>query len=80
MIMHHTTQVLMCHTTQLGYEVTETQQGLEVTEDDKYLCTLTGKTFNDYTYNDEVNDDKLEADIKEEVSIEEFLENQQGNW
>ncbi len=68
------------YTTQLGYGVTETQQGLEVTEDDKYLCTLTGKTFSDYTYNDEVNDDKLETDIKEEVSIEEFLENQQGNW
>ena len=70
------------HTTQLGYGVTETQQGLEVTEDDKYLCTLSGKTFRDYTYNDndEVDDDKLEADIKEEVSIEEFLENQQGNW
>ena len=74
--------MIMHHTTQLGYGVTETQQGLEVTEDDKYLCTLSGKTFRDYTYNDndEVGDDKLEADIKEEVSIEEFLENQQGNW
>lgn len=74
--------MIMHHTTQLGYGVTETQQGLEVTEDDKYLCTLSGKTFRDYTYNDndEVDDDKLEADIKEEVSIEEFLENQQCNW
>ena len=72
--------MIMHHTTQLGYGVTETEKGLEVTEDDKYLCTLSGKTFNDYTYNDEVDDDKLEADIKEEVSIEEFLENQQGNW
>lgn len=68
------------HTTQLGYGVTETEKGLEVTENDKYLCTLSGKTFDNYTYNGEVNDDKLETDIKEEVEIEEFLENQQGNW
>ena len=45
--------------TELGYIVRETLGGLEVTEDDKVICTLDGKT--------------LEADIREVEEAEDFL-------
>ena len=49
-----------------------------MTEDGEFVCELTNKTLNDYRTdkNDEysdIDDDLLEADIKEQVEVEEFL-------
>lgn len=59
--------------TELGYIVRETLGGLEVSENDRVVCTLSGKTLDDYRFNERVDDDLLEADIKDEVEVEEFL-------
>jgi hypothetical protein len=60
--------------TKNGYIVTETLGGLEVTEDDRVICTLNGKTLEDYCDEDEnIDDDALEADIREGEEVEDFL-------
>jgi len=60
--------------TELGYIVRETLGGLEVTEDDKVICTLDGKTLDHYRDEDEnIDDDALEADIREAEETEDFL-------
>ena len=59
--------------TELGYIVRETLSGLEVSENDRVVCTLSGKTLDDYRFNKRVDDDLLEADIKDEVEVEEFI-------
>ena len=60
--------------TESGYIVTETLGGLEVTEDDRVICTLDGKTLEDYRDEDEnIDDDALEADIREGEEVEDFL-------
>ena len=71
--------------TELGYQVREIIDGLDVTENGEFVCELYGKTLNDYRTdrdNDlsDIDDDKLEADIKETIEVVEFIENQQGNW
>ena len=70
--------------TELGYQVRETISGLDVTEDGEFVCELYGKTLNDYRTDRDndlsnIDDDKLETDIKETIEVEDFLENQQGN-
>ena len=60
--------------TELGYKVTEFNGGLYVTEDGKYVCELIGKTLNDYRTDkddedSDIDDDLLEADIKEQVEV-----------
>ena len=69
--------------TELGYQVRETTSGLDVTEDGEFVCELTNKTLNDYRTDkddedSDIDDDKLEADIKEQVEVEEFLDNMGG--
>lgn len=60
--------------TELGYIVRETLGGLEVSEDDRVICTLSGKSLDHYRVNEwDIDDDLLEADIKEQVEVEEFL-------
>ena len=60
--------------TELGYIVRETLGGLEVSEDDRVICTLSGKSLDNYRVNEwDIDDDLLEADIKEQVEVEEFL-------
>lgn len=60
--------------TELGYIVRETLSGLEVSENDRVICTLSGKSLDNYRVNEwDIDDDLLEADIKEEVEVEEFL-------
>ena len=60
--------------TESGYIVTEAIGGLEVTEDDRVICTLDGKTLEDYCDEDEnIDDDALEADIREGKDVEDFL-------
>ncbi len=67
--------------TELGYIVFETLGGLEVYEDDTLetlLCTLDGKTLDSYREDpdddlSDINDDLLEADIKNMIEVEEFI-------
>ena len=69
--------------TELGYQVRETINGLDVTENGNFVCELSGKTLNDYRYcvgedddYSEINDDLLEADIRECEEVEDFLDYQ----
>jgi hypothetical protein len=69
--------------TELGYQVRETTSGLDVTENGEFVCELIGRTLNDYrTNNDDeysdIDDELLEADIKEQVDADEFLDNMGG--
>jgi len=71
--------------TELGYQVREIIDGLDVTENGEFVCELYGKTLNDYRTDrdddlSDIDDDKLEADIKETIETVEFIENQKGNW
>jgi hypothetical protein len=60
--------------TELGYIVRETLGGLEVSENDRVICTLSGKSLDNYRVNEwDIDDDLLEADIKEQVEVEEFI-------
>jgi hypothetical protein len=68
------------YTTELGYYVKETIDGLDVYEDGEFVCELTNKTLAHYTYNGKVDDDKLETDIKEEIDCQDFLENMNGMY
>ena len=61
--------------TELGYKVTEFNGGLDVTEDGEFVCELYGKTLDDYRVGEDIDDDKLEADIEEQVEVEVFLDN-----
>ena len=61
--------------TELGYKVTEFNGGLDVTEDGEFVCELYGKTLDDYRVDEDIDDDKLEADIEEQVEFEVFLDN-----
>ena len=56
--------------TELGYKVTEFNGGLYVTEDGEFVCELYGKTLDDYRFDGDIDDDLLEADIKERVEVE----------
>ena len=64
--------------TELGYQVRETTSSLYVTEDGEFVCELYGKTLDDYRFDGDIDDDLLEADIKEQVEVEEFLDNMGG--
>ena len=64
--------------TELGYKVTEFNGGLDVTEDGEFVCELYGKTLDDYRFDGDIDDDLLEADIKEQVEVEVFLDNMGG--
>lgn len=56
--------------TELGYQVRETTSSLYVTEDGEFVCELYGKTLDDYRFDGDIDDDLLEADIKERVEVE----------
>ena len=69
--------------TELGYQVRETLSGLDVTENEEFVCELYGKTLNDYRVDrddedSDIDDDKLEADIKETIETAELIEEQIG--
>jgi hypothetical protein len=71
--------------TELGYQVKETRSGLDVTENGEFVCELYGKTLNDYRSDrdddfSDIDDDKLETDIKETIETAEFIEEQIGYW
>ena len=61
-------------TEDFGYNVRETLEGLEVSEDGKVVCTLEGKSLTKYMNEENVIDSEtLEDDIREEIEIEGFL-------
>ena len=64
--------------TESGYIVTETLSGLDVSENGEFVCELSGKNLENYRVEDseDIDDDKLEADIKEELDVEDFLNDQ----
>lgn len=69
--------------TELGYVVRETIEGLDVYEDETIVCNLNGKRLNDYRVevgdeDTDIDDDKLETAIKEQIEVMEFLDYQQG--
>lgn len=71
--------------TELGYQVRETINGLDVYEDGQIVCELSGKCLNDYRVevgdeDTDIDDDKLEAAIKEQIEVQDFIDDQQGNW
>lgn len=71
--------------TELGYQVRETITGLEVTEDGEFVCKLYGKTLNDYRSDrdddfSDIDEGKLNADIKETIETAEFIEEQKEYW
>ena len=64
--------------TPLGYQVRETIDGLDVTENGDFICELYGKSLDDFRYStdddySEVDDDKLEDAIKETIENAEIL-------
>jgi hypothetical protein len=64
--------------TPLGYQVKETIDGLDVTENGEFVCELSGKSLDDFRYSvddeySEVDDDKLEDAIKETIEDAEML-------
>ena len=64
--------------TPLGYQVRETIDGLDVTENGEFVCELSGKRLNDYRVevgdeDTDIDDDKLEAAIKETIEDAEIL-------
>jgi len=66
--------------TELGYQVRETINGLDVTENGEFVCELYGKTLNDYRTDrddefSDIDDDKLEADIKKTIETDEIIDN-----
>lgn len=71
--------------TELGYQVRETISGLDVTENGEFVCKLYGRTLNNYRTDrcddlSDIDDDKLEADIKETIEAAEFIEEQKEYW
>lgn len=71
--------------TELGYQVRETTNGLDVTEDGEFVCELYGKTLNDYRVDkddddSDIDEEKLNTDIKETIETAEFIEEQIGYW
>ena len=60
--------------TPLGYIARETISGLEVYENDKVACLIENTTLDKYRdENEDIDDDLLEADIKNAIEIEEFV-------
>ena len=64
--------------TPLGYQVRETIDGLDVTENGDFICELYGKSLDDFRYStdddySEIDDDKLEDAIKETIEDAEIL-------
>ena len=56
------------------YRVVETSHGLDVYEDDQFVCEITGMCLDDLTYDGKVSEAELGQAIKEEIEVEEFLE------
>lgn len=63
--------------TPMGYVVRESTSGLDVytdTEMEHYVCELSGVSLDNFRYDGDVDDDKLEDAIKDEIEVLEILE------
>lgn len=71
----------MEHTTEyLGYVVKERIGGLDVYDDHgDFVCEISRATLGNFTYDGKVDDDKLEQAIKDQIEVEEFID-EQGAW
>jgi hypothetical protein len=56
------------------YKVVETIYGLDVYEDDQFVCEIAGMCLDDFTYDGKVSEAELGQAIKEQIEVEEFLE------
>jgi hypothetical protein len=56
------------------YRVVETLHGLDVYEDDQFVCEIAGMCLDDFTYDGKVSEAELGQAIKEQIEVEEFLE------
>jgi hypothetical protein len=68
------------YSTPFGYQVRETINGLDVTENGRFIGELRGKTLNDYRIDkdddmSDIDDDALDDDIKELEDFNEMLAN-----
>ena len=63
----------MRHVTESGYTVVETTSGIDVYDEEEFVCELSGRTLSQFKYNGKVNDDKLEDAIKEELEVEKII-------
>ena len=64
--------------TSSGYVVIETIYGLDVEENGEFVCELAGRSLADYSFDDVIDEDMLENDIKEQIDVEEFLTENNG--
>ena len=71
----------MEHTTEyLGYVVKERIGGLDVYDDHgDYTCEIPKMTLADFTFDGKISDAELEQAIKEQIEVEEFID-EQGAW
>ena len=59
--------------TQDFYRVVETSHGLDVYENDQFVCEITGMRLDNFTYDGKVSEAELGQTIKEEIEVDEFL-------
>jgi hypothetical protein len=55
------------------YEVVETSHGLDVYEDDQFVCEIAGMRLDNFTYDGKVSEAELGQAIKEQIEVEDFL-------
>lgn len=58
--------------TELGYAIRETLTGIEVKENDEFVCFLKGRTIAEYCHNGKFNSKQIEADIEMELSVDDL--------
>ena len=56
------------------YTVIEVIGGLDVYSDDLLVCCIHGKSLNDFTYDQNVDTDKLETAIDNEMELLDLIE------
>ena len=71
----------MEHTTEyLGYIVKEQIGGLDIYDYyGDYVCEIPRMTLDDFTYDGKISDAELEQAIKEQIEVEQFID-EQGAW
>lgn len=67
------------HRTDL-YKVVETAYGLDVYDEDEYVCELLGFSLANFTYDGVINNDELNNYIKDETECNEFIANMNGMY
>jgi hypothetical protein len=62
--------------TQDFYRVVETIHGLDVydSESDQFVCEIAGMRLDNFTFDGKISEAELGQAIKEEIEVEEFLE------